>query len=111
MEKAMSNQQIEKVYYHNGNICSELYYENGISHREDGPSCIYYYRDGNIRYKIYSIKGKRHREDGPAYTYYHENGNVQYAEYWLDNRVISREEWWKQLSSKQRIGTLYMLDE
>ena len=60
---------------------SQVYYQNGNLHREDGPAVEY--SDG---YVGYWINGKLHRIDGPAVI--HSNGHIGY---WINGERVSKE--------------------
>ena len=45
------------VYYKNGQISSEEWYQNGELHRIDGPASIQYRQNGEIRYKAWYQNG------------------------------------------------------
>ena len=107
MEKAMSKTEVEKEYYESGNVYCESYYINGKIHREDGPAYIWYYDNGDVAYKGYYINDLRHREDGPASIGYDKNGSVKYTEYWLNGKLLTMEEWYSKLTTKQKVNLLY----
>jgi antitoxin component YwqK of YwqJK toxin-antitoxin module len=107
-------------YYDNGRLSSLewINYDNGFSHREDGPAYILYRKNGEIGSKEWFINdeyhrldgpaeinlylnssisdvtwcqhGKIHREDGPAHISYYENGIVK-RENWFQNHVLHRD--------------------
>jgi antitoxin component YwqK of YwqJK toxin-antitoxin module len=79
MGKVMSNQQIKKEYYPDGNLAYECYYLNGKIHRENGPAFIYYYKNGNIGSESHYINGK----------------------------YLTEEEWYSRLTTKQKVNILY----
>ena len=95
--------EVKEEHYSCGNIWRISYGINGKYHREDGPACICYYKDGSIQFKEYWINGKRHREDGPAYIGYHPNGNIEYKYYYIYGTHLNENEWYKQLSLKNKI--------
>jgi antitoxin component YwqK of YwqJK toxin-antitoxin module len=101
MEKAMSEPEIRREYYENGNIKYESHVLNGGFHREGGPAYIRYNENGSIRYECYIINRKHHREDGPAYIFYNENGSIRYESYYIDGVQISKEEWYNRLSESK----------
>ena len=45
------------VYLKNGEIIEEVYFLNGLEHRENGPSNIFYDVYGEISGKFYSLNG------------------------------------------------------
>jgi len=60
-------------------------------HREDGPAWIeYYYGTNKIFSEEYYINGKMHRENGPACIFYDNNGNTEFEDYYLDGKIICR---------------------
>jgi antitoxin component YwqK of YwqJK toxin-antitoxin module len=77
-------------YYNNGNIKNQIWYQNNIIHKENGPAKIYYYQDGTIDREIWYYYGIIHRNDGPAKIYYYENGSVD-TEIWFQNGKRYRE--------------------
>jgi antitoxin component YwqK of YwqJK toxin-antitoxin module len=106
----MSEPEIERRYYENGNVEFEYYFINGTYHREDGPAYIWYYKNGNVESEYYILNGKRHREDGPAVIWYYENGNVDYERYYINGERLTREEWYSKLCTKQKVNLLYGID-
>ena len=92
---------------------SNLYYINGVQHREKGPA-EYYETDEGLRLsEYYYINGKFHREDGPACLSrcsitgvvgsesYWINGELSRddgpasIERWEDTGIATLEEWYK----------------
>jgi hypothetical protein len=66
---------------------------NGMIIDELGNEC--WYKDGKL-----------HREDGPALIYSYGN-----KEYWLNNKCLSKEEWWNRLSHEMRLKVLFDVEE
>jgi len=58
----------------------EVYVQNGVYHRKDGPAVIL---GDNSRF--WYIKGKFHREDGPAVIYFNDS-----KEYWLNDKYYPK---------------------
>ena len=76
---------------------SEMWYKNGLLHREEGPAVIY--SDG---IKEWRKEGELHREEGPAIINW--DG---IKEYWLNGKRLSKDEWWEQLSDEQNLKALF----
>jgi antitoxin component YwqK of YwqJK toxin-antitoxin module len=92
--------EVKKGFYINGNIWHESHYKNGISHREDGPA---YISNTNVSCKYYFKNGKGHREDGPARIIYNDGGNILYKEYCLNDKHLTEQEWFNQLSIENKL--------
>jgi antitoxin component YwqK of YwqJK toxin-antitoxin module len=107
MGRAMSNAEVKKEYYPNGNIWNEYYYLDGLRHREDGPARICYYMNGNIWHEEYYINGIKHREGGPAYIWHSDKGDLQYESYYILGIQVSKEDWYSRLSAEQKVNLLY----
>jgi hypothetical protein len=71
---------------------------NGLLHREDGPAIV----DEGIGYEKWYINGMLHRVDGPAVII--GKGTVQW---YLNNKQLSKEEWFEALNSEQKEKALY----
>lgn len=69
--------------YKNDVICYKVYYQNGVTHRLDGPASISCDKEDNIFSEEYVIEGKLHREDGPAFLYYDKANGVYSEEYYM----------------------------
>ena len=75
---------------------------------------IYKYKDGSYA-EIYHKKGDKdhwHREDGPAYIGYNEDGSIYYEVYCINNKKLSKEEWysdygWKLKLKDTPMGEIY----
>lgn len=61
------------------------------THRIGLPAIIRYTANKEILTEEFWVMGKKHRLDGPAVIHYSENG-IQ-KEYWLNNRMLSLEEY------------------
>ena len=76
-------------------VCSltgtKSWYQNDISHRDDGPAITY--PDGSSRW---FLNGKIHRTDGPAV--YLGNGDVMY---YLNGSYFNKEEWFSKLTKEE----------
>jgi hypothetical protein len=99
---------------------NEKWIKNGKLHREDGPALTYkdntqewwfkgrMHREGGPAiispsgYNAWFKMGKKHREDGPAIIY--SDGS---KEYWLNNRRLSKEKWWEEISNEQKLNALF----
>jgi antitoxin component YwqK of YwqJK toxin-antitoxin module len=103
----MNKPKIIRGHYKNRNIWYEEYYINGKLHTDGGPAYIWYYDNGDVAYKGYYINDLRHREDGPASIGYDKNGSVKYTEYWLNGKLLTMEEWYSKLTTKQKVSLLY----
>jgi len=73
---------------------TQVWYKNGIWHREDGPAVIY--PDGTQFWYRY---GECHREDGPAVIY--ADGS---REWYLDDKKYSREDYYRELHKRGKIS-------
>ena len=49
-----------------------------------------YYSNGNKKYEIWYLNGIRHREDGPAYQSWYKNGQKEYEFWYLNGKIYSR---------------------
>ena len=67
-----------------GNVTFEAYFQNNMKNRRDGPA-VTKFQDGKIILEIYSQNGKKHREDGPALIEY-ENSNIKYEIYFQNGK-------------------------
>jgi hypothetical protein len=80
----------------------EIWYEEGIIHREEGPAIIW--PDG---YEEWLVYGLRHRIDGPAVM----SSLYKEYEWWLHGRCLStKEAWWQALSDKDKLRSLFSLE-
>jgi len=75
-------------YYESGEIMYEIWYNNNNCHRVEGPADIFYYQNGMIKSERYWIMNKRHREDGPSGISYFESGGINCKEYHIDGKYI-----------------------
>jgi antitoxin component YwqK of YwqJK toxin-antitoxin module len=66
-----------------------------------------YYENGNIKYEFYYLNGEPNSEYGPAYISYDENGNVRLEYYYLNGEILTKDELYQRLTEKQRIRLLY----
>jgi hypothetical protein len=69
-------------------------------------------RNGRIFYgenEFWFKDGKCHREDGPAIIYPKGSPyfNKGYQEWWLNDRYLKREEWWKAISDEMKLKALF----
>ncbi len=76
------------------------WFVNGLLNREDEPAVEY--ANGA---KYWYLKGVMHREDGPAVEY--KSGK---KEWWLNGRYYSQEEWFEQLTTKQKEKFVWNMD-
>jgi len=102
--------KIIKTYYTNGNIKYEYHYLNAKLHREDGPAYIRYDKNGNILCESYYIKGRYHKEDGPAIISWDKDGNILYKEYYLNDKHLTEQEWYNQLSVENKLKFAFGLE-
>ena len=94
-------------YNEDGSVWCEIYYINNKHHREDGPAWIEYCKDGSISYLEYCLNGEKHRKDGPAIIWYNEDGSIDALYYYLNGREFTEENYFKLISSKNRITVLF----
>ena len=74
--------------YSKGVLCMEEWYvDNEI---KDGISQISYHSNGQIKETLHYYKGKIHSSNGPAFLKYDEQGNVIDLEYWINNKLCSK---------------------
>lgn len=82
--------------YISRNYDVELWYKNGVFHREDGPA---------IRHKdktfLYYYEGKLHRLDGPAIV---ERAGPK--QFWIMGQKLSPKEYKKEIERRKRRGLL-----
>jgi len=77
------------------NIKSEMWFENNLLHREDGPAFQEWHHDGSTKCIEYWQDGLMSREEGPAAVEYFEslypdqNGNIR-CEQWRQNDLLHR---------------------
>ena len=55
-------------------------------HREDGPAYKLWYPDGQIKYEIWFNQGLYHRENGPCSQWWHPNGQIEYKSWFIHNK-------------------------
>lgn len=74
--------EVKTNYYSTGNLRSEIYIQDGLIHRDDGPAIIEYQADGTtIMRKSYYQNNRKHRRAWPAVIQY-EDGRQSRVEYW-----------------------------
>lgn len=66
-------------------IRKELFYNNGILSRTDGPALITFDKDGSISSQCWYVDGTLHRTDGPAEIYY-EKGKLSSKRWWFEGK-------------------------
>ena len=79
--------------YSDGRIFGEEYRsQEGKLHREgDKPALILYYPNGQVYCESWYQNGKRHREgDKPAERYYYPNGQVSHEKYYKNGKLFKR---------------------
>jgi antitoxin component YwqK of YwqJK toxin-antitoxin module len=77
---------------------NKKYYVNDMITYEE-----YYYSNGSVASRVYYFNNKWHKEDGPAYVSYDRNGDIVYKEYWLNDKELTEEEWFNQLSIENKL--------
>lgn len=89
-EKNSSEKDYPAVIDYKGSmVCSEEYYLNDESHREDGPAVVHYNKKGGLKMEIWYYNDIIHRDDGPAITNYYNNGRA-FCEEWWCNGVLHK---------------------
>ena len=78
-----------REYYDNGQLASEVYFENGAPHRTDGPAIANWHENGQIEREVYIMGYEIHREDGPAYIRWDEDGNIIKQQFYLNDNHVS----------------------
>jgi len=68
--------QKKTVHFRDDAITREIYLENGVLHREDGPARTWFHDNDVPKVEEYYCHGVRHREDGPAIIHYDEHGEI-----------------------------------
>jgi len=81
---------IYRIYNKDNMIDEEDYRLDGKLHREDGPAQTFYFKNGQIIHEFYYLNGKHHREDGPAEIRYI-NGKIERKYYYLNDEKITDE--------------------
>lgn len=54
---------------------------------------------GNVFVVYHLCDGLVHREDGPAYIRYGKDGSVDFQQYYLNDDLLTKEEWEKQVAA------------
>ena len=83
-------ENVEKLYYKNGNIKKECWYKNDKLHKDNELAIIEYDENGNIESEYWYKNNEWHRDNGPAIIYHYENGNIK-SEYWYKNGKYHRD--------------------
>jgi hypothetical protein len=65
---------------------AELFYYDGVFHRDDGPAAVTYHADGSVRERYWRA-GKLHRVDGPAWIDRDASGSTAYEAYYRDGKL------------------------
>lgn len=71
---------------------TQIWFHDGVPHREDGPAVVEVGEAGILNGKAYMREGKLHCEDGPAYERLYEDGDHP-RRYFLNGEELSEEEW------------------
>lgn len=77
------NGPAEIWYYRSGRIEFEQWYRIGVLHRFEDPSKIYYYQDGKVWFKEWNLYGEIHRENGPAFVKYNDQGLIEQESWYI----------------------------
>ena len=68
-----------------------MYFQNNILHRINSSAIIWYIKNSKIK-EMYFQNGKIHRLDGPAIIWYHNDGLVNNTSYYLNGKIVSKEQ-------------------
>ena len=84
--------KVERFYYDNGQLESELYLFKCRYYNPHGPAYRSWHKNGQLRSEVYWINNRCHNMDGPAVRRWDSNGQLQCEEYWIDNKQLTKEE-------------------
>lgn len=91
VEYIMENTELlPDKYYKIEKSNSITYFKNNERHNSNGPAYIEYYNSGIVKYEIYYIDGVKHRNisEGPAMIKYHKNGSKKESQYYTNGKFI-----------------------
>ena len=99
---------VSKMYWDNAKtkLQTVSYFDaNGYLHRDDGPA-VTWYDDfyGKKEMEKWMKHGMLHRLDGPAWIYYYTDGKIRTADYFINDKEYTKEEfdeYTKGLESKE----------
>lgn len=77
------------TYHPNGAVAEEIWFHNGIAHRDNGPAILRYHQNGQCEEEIWMHKGKCHRFEGPAIQCFYEDGTL-FQEEWMRKDLHAR---------------------